>query len=1103
MSRKIVVELDLDDSGFTGKVTSNKRALDQFRKSVNATDKSVKNAERATRGWGKAIRDSIIVLGLSRHAILNLDAALLSIPRSIITASGELERMTQLMKGLSNETEGYNAIVKQANSDVSFVVDLSQASPFDINTVTDSFVKFRSVGLDPTTGSMQALIDSVAKFGGTKEQLKRASIAIQQMAGKGVISMEEMRQQLAESVPDAMKLMARGVGLSMGELTEQISKGAVAATGALQAMFRQMAIENSGAAEEMAQTWTGLVARLETQMTLFKKSIGDAGYFDEVKEQLRVIVEDLLSSPEAANFAKDLGEGLTFLVQALRDSVEFIYEWRDEIVTLGKVTFAYVAGLAALRIAASAATASKIALAKALAAQNVQLKISISGWIAERLAVMKSVAADAAKTASTITLTGALRASAAAAAGLGSAFMSLVGGPLGVVALAIAGVVALYETLRDKTIEVIESIDKANPQFMTDEQLGKLKDAVQEYDVLIARQAELQNLTDTQWKLDIFGFFSRELSDTTERITALKKALGGTKEAGLDLISAADEARLKKRLDSISKVVRLSANKDLREAVETYKIELDKITESGSEDKADQKKNLDARLRANVEGYFKPLMAEARRYRELLLKNNKKVTDEDVLETSTRLRALKEVYANTMANFDMEEGGVEESEVKTRNKEAKKFDELLAKLRVRAAEFKAEMSGTSKEVAGFNQEIANGKWKFLTNEQKEQARALFLEIDKTKEAIKDAKNQAREFDKNLKKIDKTAVAIGNTFAKRENKNPFLRDTIRAEDFVRQLNLIEEQVAKTAPNVDALIENMVKLEELRNFARTSANDSTAEEFRKSSEEIANNLLPETRRIRGEYAMIISNLKEWRREKGNTLTVDQEQAYLNQIAAINAKMTRELETPIVKLARTWEDLGENMNQVWADAMSSFVDTLADGLVEGELNFESFFNSFMKMIVKAQLQAMAANLVGNLFGPGTNTQGQAIPLYNNSAYVSNFADGGIMTEYGRLALNKYANGGIARRPQVAIFGEGDQPEAYVPLPDGRTIPVTVTSDGGKPQAGNVSVNVINQSGQQLEAQQQGGPRMDGEQMVLDVVLKNARRAGPFRDSLRSAVR
>jgi hypothetical protein len=110
---------------------------------------------------------------------------------------------------------------------------------------------------------------------------------------------------------------------------------------------------------------------------------------------------------------------------------------------------------------------------------------------------------------------------------------------------------------------------------------------------------------------------------------------------------------------------------------------------------------------------------------------------------------------------------------------------------------------------------------------------------------------------------------------------------------------------------------------------------------------------------------------------------------------------------------------------------------------------------------------------------------------------ANGGIMSRFGLNALRAYSNGGIANRPQMAIFGEGSQPEAYVPLPDGKNIPVRL--QGAMP---SVEVNVINQTGVAVDAQK-GQPRFDGRQMVLDVVLTAASQPGGFRDGMRQAMR
>lgn len=68
--------------------------------------------------------------------------------------------------------------------------------------------------------------------------------------------------------------------------------------------------------------------------------------------------------------------------------------------------------------------------------------------------------------------------------------------------------------------------------------------------------------------------------------------------------------------------------------------------------------------------------------------------------------------------------------------------------------------------------------------------------------------------------------------------------------------------------------------------------------------------------------------------------------------------------------------------------------------------------------------------------------------------FADGAVFTTTQAMPLQMYEYGGVANRPQVAVFGEGSRPEAFVPLPDGRTIPVTV--EGGASQGVTVIQNI-----------------------------------------------
>lgn len=119
----------------------------------------------------------------------------------------------------------------------------------------------------------------------------------------------------------------------------------------------------------------------------------------------------------------------------------------------------------------------------------------------------------------------------------------------------------------------------------------------------------------------------------------------------------------------------------------------------------------------------------------------------------------------------------------------------------------------------------------------------------------------------------------------------------------------------------------------------------------------------------------------------------------------------------------------------------DGILDAILEAD-NFSDALGNVARMLARAALEAA-------LFGDGPlarsdNSGGLFGSLLDGlGAFFQNrFAVGGIMTSSGPLDLpvRMYSAGGIANTAQMAIFGEGSTPEAYVPLPDGRSIPVTL---------------------------------------------------------------
>jgi len=138
----------------------------------------------------------------------------------------------------------------------------------------------------------------------------------------------------------------------------------------------------------------------------------------------------------------------------------------------------------------------------------------------------------------------------------------------------------------------------------------------------------------------------------------------------------------------------------------------------------------------------------------------------------------------------------------------------------------------------------------------------------------------------------------------------------------------------------------------------------------------------------------------------------------------------------------ELAQNLGTSLGNAFLGLGDIFAEFVQTGKLQFADFARSvladlsriFVRFAMFETLKAVVspASALGRFLG---------------------FADGGIMTANGPLSLKRYAAGGIANSPQLAMFGEGSTPEAYVPLPDGRSIPVKMKGGG---DGGNVVVNV-----------------------------------------------
>jgi hypothetical protein len=135
-------------------------------------------------------------------------------------------------------------------------------------------------------------------------------------------------------------------------------------------------------------------------------------------------------------------------------------------------------------------------------------------------------------------------------------------------------------------------------------------------------------------------------------------------------------------------------------------------------------------------------------------------------------------------------------------------------------------------------------------------------------------------------------------------------------------------------------------------------------------------------------------------------------------------------------------KQVKDVLGNSFKSIENSMVEFFTTGKAGFKELANTIIKDLLRIQIQR-------NILAPLAGALGSSSLFSSLSSAF--FADGGVMTSSGPLPLRKYASGGVANSPQMAIYGEGSTPEAYVPLPDGRRIPVAM--QGG----GNTNVNVV----------------------------------------------
>lgn len=357
-----------------------------------------------------------------------------------------------------------------------------------------------------------------------------------------------------------------------------------------------------------------------------------------------------------------------------------------------------------------------------------------------------------------------------------------------------------------------------------------------------------------------------------------------------------------------------------------------------------------------------------------------------------------------------------------------------------------------------------------------------LDLERTGDRLQllkaEAEAQKAQIDDNVREYTK---AVGDKeLAEKKAQAERLKVASDTEQKIREL-----AYTQTSETVDHLT-NMVALGRL---SRSDADALLAEELKTyidyARSEVNEAQLTATQRLQIEKNLLESQQKLWELA-GRSLKTSLQEA---------ARQYKQETTNYADLAKsTFDSTMSSINSAWTnnlEAMATGTKSFSKGIKD---IFKDMTNAIIKMMIQLTFQQYVMPKLQGLFGGAVS----GIGSLGAAKGTSSFAGGGSFSS--AFTGNRFAAGGKTN-PGLMLVGENG-PELLQSSGSHRIYTASETRRlVGGATSNNVVVNIINQSGQELESKQQNS-RFDGENYVIDVVVRAMEsNKGGMRDAIKAS--
>lgn len=252
-------------------------------------------ADRTSRSAGgvQNFTKSLVGMAASYVGIMEVVSGL----KAVIETAKQLDSLSQKLEYATGSAEAaaikYKELQETANS-----LGLEQISL--ANGYAQLAAATRQIGLSSaeTEATFYGVATAAAGMSLTADEANGVFLAMSQIAAKGKVSMEELRQQLGERLTPAMGIAAQSMGMTVAELDKLVSSGNLASKDFLPKFGAALTEAFSEQASKNVETMTGKLNDATNNFTDLKSKLADGFVGDGISAGIAQVSEgiDLISN---------------------------------------------------------------------------------------------------------------------------------------------------------------------------------------------------------------------------------------------------------------------------------------------------------------------------------------------------------------------------------------------------------------------------------------------------------------------------------------------------------------------------------------------------------------------------------------------------------------------------------------------------------------------------------------------------------------------------------------------------------------------------------------------------------------------------------------